>query len=568
MYRWTSSIAPKLRSALHDRRGVAALAFAVAGTALIGAVGFAVDVGVFLSAHQALQANTNAAVLDAAYQWDQTDSTQSAAVSAAQAWNAAHPVPFVSGITANASAVCINQTSGLPTCGTVNGATVNNAVALTQTGTVPTYFLSVLGINSWTVKATAAAAKAGGPTKAMNIMFVLDTTNSMGTTTDDTGCTVPNISSPTKVQCAMYGVQLILKQLNPTIDQVGLMVFPGMSSTWTPSCSTSPSIEPYGTTGIVYQVIHNALDTDYATVTGTLNDSSLLVKAVGDNSNKLSGCLKAPGGEGTFYAQAISAAQSALQTEGSSTAQNVIILLSDGEANQVPGDGKMDVTYALNNACSPSTVCSPGHQVQQCSQAVANGQSATTAGTWVYAIAYDAGTVTGATIPYGGASGTGCNAIYPGDNIAANGSISKSSTTITVQNLSNYPWVANLGGGATCSGCNVYDSTQGVQIGTISSWTGTTITLKAKASNAGKGTSDTLLIQSGSPSRTYDSPTRTSVSQWTPCSTLQNMASDSTKFWSSSSTAGSCTSVNPYTNVATSFQQAGYTLSQPRLVLQ
>ena len=227
----------------------------------------------------------------------------------------------------------------------------------------------------------------------------------------------------------------------------------------------------------------------------------------------LSGCLKAPGGEGTFYAQAISAAQSALQTEGSSTAQNVIILLSDGEANQVPGDGKMDVTYALNNACSPSTVCSPGHQVQQCNQAVANGQSATTAGTWVYVIAYDAGTVTGATITYGGASGTGCNAIHPGDNIAANGSISKSSTTITVQNLSNYPWVANLGGGATCSGCNVYDSTQGVQIGTISSWTGTTITLKAKASNAGKGTSDTLLIQS--PNAVYDSPTGTSVSQWT-----------------------------------------------------
>ena len=72
MYRWTSSIAPKLRRALHDRRGVAALVFAVAATALIGAAGFAVDVGVVLSARQALQANTNAAVLDAAYQWDQT----------------------------------------------------------------------------------------------------------------------------------------------------------------------------------------------------------------------------------------------------------------------------------------------------------------------------------------------------------------------------------------------------------------------------------------------------------------------------------------------------------------
>ena len=241
MYRWNSSIAPKLRRALHDRRGVAALVFAVAATALIGAAGFALDVGVLLSARQALQANTNAAVLDGAYQWDQAG-TQSAALSAAQTWNATHPVPFVSGITANASAVCIEPaTSGLPTCGTVNGVTVNNAVALKQTGTVPTYFLRVLGINSWTVSATATAAKAGGPTKAMNIMFVLDTTKSMGTTTDDTGCKVPGISSPTKFDCARYGVQLILKQLNPQIDQVGLMVFPGMSSTWTP-CG-SPNIE-------------------------------------------------------------------------------------------------------------------------------------------------------------------------------------------------------------------------------------------------------------------------------------------------------------------------------------
>ena len=56
---------------MHDRRGVAAWVFVAAAAPLIGAMGFAVDVGVVLSARQALQANTNAAVLDAAYQWDQ-----------------------------------------------------------------------------------------------------------------------------------------------------------------------------------------------------------------------------------------------------------------------------------------------------------------------------------------------------------------------------------------------------------------------------------------------------------------------------------------------------------------
>jgi Putative Tad-like Flp pilus-assembly len=386
-YPWAGSLAPKLREAAQNRRGVAGMAAAVALAGLVGALGFAVDVGVALTARQALQANTNAAVLDAAYQWDQTGGSSSAAVSAAQSWNAAHPVSFVSSITTSASAVCVSATSGLPECGSGD-----NAVSLTQTATVPTYFIRVLGFKSWTVSATATAAKAGGPPKALNVMFVLDTTKSMGTTTDDSGCTVPGVSSPTRLNCALYGVQLILKQLNPQIDQVGLMVFPGMSSTWTP-CG-SPSIEAYGTTGITYQVIHNALDTNYATAIGTLNDSSNLVKTVGDNGNKLTGCLQAPGGEGTFYAQAISAAQTALQTEGSSTAQNVIILLSDGEADATSSD--MNSTYATT-ACSPSTVCSPGHLEQQCNQAVVNGQSATTNGTWVYVIAYDAGTSTAGT---------------------------------------------------------------------------------------------------------------------------------------------------------------------------
>ena len=392
MYLWASSIALTLRGAAHDRRGVTALVFAVAAAGLIGAAGFAVDVGVVLSARQALQANTNAAVLDAAYQWDQTGGSSSGAVTAAQNWNAAHPVPYVSGISPTATAVCVSATSGLPACGTGD-----NAVTLTQTATVPTFFIKVLGYNSWTVSAKATAAKAGGPTKAMNVMFVLDTTRSMQTTTDDTGCKVPGIGSPMKVDCAAYGVQLILKQLNPAIDKVGIMVFPGMSTTWTPSCRTSPSIAQYGTTGIIYQINGNTLDSNYANPQGRLNDTDPLVLAVGDNSNGQTRCIGASyqmGGEGTFYAQAILAAQTALQSEGSPTAQNVIILLSDGEANATSSD--MDATYA-STPCSPSTVCSPGHLEQQCNQAVANGESATTSGTEVYVIAYDAG-----------GAGTGC----------------------------------------------------------------------------------------------------------------------------------------------------------------
>ena len=51
---------------------------------------------------------------------------------------------------------------------------------------------------------------------------------------------------------------------------------------------------------------------------------------------------------------------------------------------------------------------------------------------------------------------------------------------------------------------------------------------------------------------------------WTPCTALQTIASDQTRFYSTNS---SCSSVNSYTDVASAFQQVGYTLSQPRLVL-
>jgi len=467
MYRRVLTIGLNLKAFAQDRRGATALAVVAAAAALIAGLGFAVDVGVLLNARAALQANTTAAVLNAAYQWDQAGASDSTATSAAQSWNTTHSVPLVSGITASASAVCLTSTSGLPSC----GRTVNNVVALTQTGTVPTYFIRVLGFNSWTVSAKAAAAKGGGPTKPLNVMFVLDTTASMGNSTDDTGCAVPGVGSPKKIDCAAYGVQLVLKQLNPAIDKVGLMVFPGMSKTWTPSCSSTPSIEPYGTSGIIYQ-IGTTLDTNYAKTQGTLNDSDPLVIAVGDNSNGQTRCLQTPGGEGTFYAQAISAAQSALQSEGSSTAQNVIILLSDGEANETPGNGHMDATYAAT-ACTPSTVCSPGHVEQQCNQAVANGQSATSAGTWVYVIAYDAG-----------ATGTGC----PSQNI-------------------------------------------------------------------GSGNTATTV---------YDSPTGTSASQWSPCSALQNIASDPKKFYSANP---SCSSVNSYQDVASQFQQIVISMTMPRLVL-
>ena len=74
----------------------------------------------------------------------------------------------------------------------------------------------------------------------MNIFVILDTTGSM-----DQGCsaTVTGVSSPDKLDCAKAGVQALLQSMpysstSGVSDDVGIMVFPGLSMTLTGTSST------------------------------------------------------------------------------------------------------------------------------------------------------------------------------------------------------------------------------------------------------------------------------------------------------------------------------------------
>jgi hypothetical protein len=77
---------------------------------------------------------------------------------------------------------------------------------------------------------------------------------------------------------------------------------------------------------------------------------------------------------GTFYADAITAAQTALTTNERATAQNVIIFLGDGDANATATN--MPAAKVSN----------------QCHEGVTAAHATATAGTWVYSIAYGAST--------------------------------------------------------------------------------------------------------------------------------------------------------------------------------
>jgi hypothetical protein len=248
-----------------------------------------------------------------------------------------------------------------------------NAIQVIETAAVPTFFAKIFGITTINITATASASASGALPIPYHIMMVLDSTNSMGTT-NDTGClsTAPG-TTYTAEQCAQYGIQTMLSGLAPCatnlascsgaapVDQVGLMTFPGLcdktaagettsncnptnylasslndttaNSTYAPddyNCSgTNPPIAAYNNDP---EYLINGFGTDYRlSDTAGLNSSSDIVKSTDAGAG---GCgIQTPGGMNTFYAGVIVAAQQYLMVNHTSGIQDIMIMLSDGNAN-------------------------------------------------------------------------------------------------------------------------------------------------------------------------------------------------------------------------------------------
>jgi hypothetical protein len=303
-----------------------------------------------------------------------------------------------------------------------------NAIQVTETAKVPTYFAKIFGVGSVPITATATASAKGGAHPPYNIMLVLDTTASMGSG-QDTGCISTNTSLKlTPEQCAQEGVQTLLSGLVPcgsglgncptsttglganAVDEVGLMVFPGLQATQTAtltdmtagatatkdySCPTSdPTITSYNNNP---QYLILPFQNDFRVSAGSaLNlgtSGSNLVKSVGAVTNGSCTGAKTPGGEGTFYAGVIIAAQDYLAANSRTGAQNVMILLSDGDATasatQMGGTTKQTVAVGgMTGSLWASTA--------ECTQAVNAANYSKAAGTLIYSISY-------------GSANTGCN---------------------------------------------------------------------------------------------------------------------------------------------------------------
>jgi len=401
-----------------SRGGQATLMIAGSMVAFCGALGLVIDVGRLYYSYRELQASTDAAALaGAAALPNTTAATQAATYSSVSGnLNAFGNLPGVAMAPGYPALKCLTAITnlGIP-CAAPAGA---NALAVKQQVTVPMTFAAVVGVQPVTLTAIATAAKGGTATPPLNVALLLDTTASMNTSDSDCG-------GQSRIACALQATQNLLGGLSPcplgqsscgtttsnssggggnvtnSVDRVSLFTFPAATTASSSSdytCQGSPSIAAYNFSGPspgyfqpstnTYQIVNWSSDYRGSDAASSLNSQSNIVASVGASTQQ-NGCMKAIGGSGTYYAQAIYQAQTALAAEQASypTSKNVLIVLSDGDANA--SSSKMIGSGVNSNGVYPSTK-------NQCQQAIAAAQAAQAAGTLVYAIAY-------------GASSSGCS---------------------------------------------------------------------------------------------------------------------------------------------------------------
>ena len=373
---------------MRDEHGQSAVVIAMTLLTMMALCAAAIETGHVFYAYRVLQASTNAATL-AAGQAMPYVGAKSDNASAGTAWgnllhyssqptglNGSSLLSFVS-ITPNFYCSSTLEASPYflpcysPASGSCTGSSTCNALQVTQTAKVNLWFGGLLGMPSMTMSATAYAAMRGETALPYNIAVIMDTTGSMNDASNKNDA----CGGETQIQCAVSGLKTMLGIMYPCpqgesctnnakyVDDVALFVFPALALNTTQTNYSNDYCTKGGDPSVPYNFIDVTLAGSPAVPTNSnmqgtagqanagtyeiipfvndyrqnddlttgLNSASYLVNAVGV------GCtpgLAAPGGQNTYYAQAIYAAQSALATAKSENqgSQNVMIILSDGNA--------------------------------------------------------------------------------------------------------------------------------------------------------------------------------------------------------------------------------------------
>jgi len=392
--------------------------FAVSMVGFLVMLACAIDLGFAYHAYGELQSSTNAAATAGALDLPNTTAAATALAYSGVAGdkNAKADLPGVTMVAGYPQTKCLTfMTDQGLTCDNTADA---NAIEVVQQVTIPTFFAKAIGIKSITLQASALAAMKGGTPTPANVMVILDSTASMGDSDSDAACkTATGIRSPTKLDCAKWATRVLLQNFAPcaaglsscgtvtsgnvnnAVDEVGLLTFPGLTSSSYASkdyqsCGSglkSTYISPYGTpTSFPPYFTIVPLSSDYRTSdsSGLNGGASNLVQAVdwqdGNGCSSSQYGVQDPGGEGTYYAGVVTQAQSDLSAITGTRAgyQNAIILLSDGAATATSSQFKSGTASSYSkNEC---------HQAITAAQAAAATANSAGLTTWVYSIAFGA----------------------------------------------------------------------------------------------------------------------------------------------------------------------------------
>lgn len=319
---------------LRDERGQSLVIVVLFLIVMLGFAALILDVGHAYLAQRRLQASVDAAALAGADGLP----TVAAATALANAYGSGGSnTPLkVDNVQMTVSTKCL---------ATAPGCSPANAVVVSESAAVPTVFAKVLGINSFTVHATATACSPCSA-KPLDVMLVLDRTGSMCTT--DTGA--DDHPQCTDMRNARDGLNTFLTYMDPTIDHVGFAVLPPAANQ-TDVCPYTAG--PYTSPNDNYVLV--PLTNNYASLTTAI------------------GCVQAAGT--TSYANALEAAQAELVKDGRPGVQKIIVFMSDGAANTGPTSYPQSSPY----------------RATPCHQGVTSSQAIQAAHTIVYSIGYDVG---------------------------------------------------------------------------------------------------------------------------------------------------------------------------------
>jgi Flp pilus assembly protein TadG len=238
-----------------DEGGAVIALVAIMMVAMIGLAALAVDVGNLVYAQMRLQAVADFAAQAGAEVISCGSCTATSPITAAESYSGAtnaNTTPVYN----TQSGLSISLVSGYPKALCVSAVTSpcggpsNANIVVVKEQTQVSFTLGqIFGFGTVTLTATSYAAQGGG-LPPMNIMVVLDNTGSMNNT-DPTGASCGGITNATRAECALAGIQTMLTELWPTQDQVGLIVFPPVSTspasaTYDAECNgPTITVEPY-----------------------------------------------------------------------------------------------------------------------------------------------------------------------------------------------------------------------------------------------------------------------------------------------------------------------------------